>query len=178
MDHSLFRAVVPYVVGLVLAAVLYVYAGQIEYTPRPGQLGPAVWPQMAIGLMAAACLFEIVRKLTGGRAETRGIAEILSREGEAEDEPRFPLLLVGGIVLVTVYAILLLVLGFIVTTFMFLASFMYLGRYRNHGAIWATSAIVTVLCGIVFLRVAYVSLPRGIAPFDRVTDAFLMIPGL
>jgi hypothetical protein len=28
------------------------------------------------------------------------------------------------------------------------------------------------------LRIAYVSLPRGIEPFDRITDVFFAIPGL
>jgi uncharacterized protein involved in response to NO len=178
MDRSSYRAVLPYVIGLVVAAALYFYAGRIEYTPRAGQLGPAAWPRMALMLMAAACLFEIVRKLAGARAEARGIAEALSRESEAEQETTFPHLLIGGVVLLMLYALSLPVLGFIVASFFFLAAFMYVGRYRNHVAIWATSAIVTLFCGIVFLRIAYVSLPRGVPPFDRVTDAFLLIPGL
>ena len=35
-----------------------------------------------------------------------------------------------------------------------------------------------VLMAILFLRVAYVSLPRGIPPFDRIADLFLLIPGV
>jgi hypothetical protein len=178
MHQGTFRAVLPYVIVLALAAFLYLHAGQIEYTPRPGQLGPAVWPRIAIVLMAAASLVEIVRRLAGSRAETHGVEDILDRDAKAEDEPRFPLLLVGGIVLVLLYAVLVPLLGFILATFAFLAAFIYLGRYRKHRVVWATSAVVTLLCGVLFLRVAYVSLPRGIAPFDRVTDAFLMIPGL
>ena len=34
MDKALFRSIVPYVVGLAIAAALYIYAGTIEYTPR------------------------------------------------------------------------------------------------------------------------------------------------
>jgi hypothetical protein len=177
MTTSQARAAVPYVIGLAIAATLYIYAGTIDYTPRPGELGPAVWPRLALALMAAACLFEIVRK-TAGR-EARGIADIVARDGETEGEdPKYPALLAGGIVLVGIYATVVSVLGFLLATFLFLAAFMYLGRYRHHIAIWATSAAVTVLCGILFLRIAYVSLPRGIAPFDRVSDAFLLIPGL
>jgi hypothetical protein len=76
------------------------------------------------------------------------------------------------------YAVLVPVFGFIVATFFFLAAFMYVGGYRAHGAIWAASTAVTLFCGILFLRIAYVSLPRGIEPFDRVTDVFLAIPSL
>lgn len=77
-----------------------------------------------------------------------------------------------------IYAVLVPVLGFILGTFLFLAAFMYVGRYRAHATIWATSAVVTILCGVLFLRIAYVSLPRGIEPFDRITDAFFAIPGV
>ena len=51
-----------------------------------------------------------------------------------------------------------------------MALFMVLGRYRNHVAIAAVSVLVTVLIAFLFLRFAYVSLPRGVPPFDRFTD--------
>jgi putative tricarboxylic transport membrane protein len=54
----------------------------------------------------------------------------------------------------------------------------YVGRFRDHRVIWGASLLVTVLCGVLFLRIAYVSLPRGIVPFDRVTDIFFLIPGI
>jgi putative tricarboxylic transport membrane protein len=95
-----------------------------------------------------------------------------------EADPVYPRLLIGGIVLMGVYAVLVPYLGFILGTFLFLAAFMYVGRYREHRAIWATSALVTVLCGVLFLRIAYVSLPRGVVPFDRLTDLFFLLPGL
>ncbi len=77
-----------------------------------------------------------------------------------------------------IYAVLVPVLGFILGTFVFLAAFMYVGGYRDHVAIWSTTAVVTVFCGILFLRIAYVSLPRGVPPFDRATDIFFAIPSL
>jgi uncharacterized protein involved in response to NO len=172
------RSILPYVLGLAVAAALYVDAGHIAYTPRGDELGPTVWPRLALALMATVCLFEIVRKLAGGKADTRGIAETLNRESQAGAEPRHPRLIAGGIVLIAAYAVLLPILGFITATLPFLAVFMYLGRYRNHVAIWAASTVVTFFCGLLFLRIAYVSLPRGIEPFDRVADVFLLLPGL
>ena len=70
------------------------------------------------------------------------------------------------------------VIGFVLATFLFLAAFIYLGRYRRHAVVWAFSGTMTVLMAILFLRIAYVSLPRGIAPFDRIADLFLLIPGV
>jgi putative tricarboxylic transport membrane protein len=178
MQNSLLRSVLPYVVGLGIAIALYIYVGRVEYTPRAGELGPEVWPRLALLLMAASCLFEITRRLIVGNRDATGLIEAFDREPEHDKEPTYPGLLIGGIVLMGIYAVLIPVLGFILGTFLFLAAFMYVGRYRAHGAIWGTSAAVTILCGVLFLRIAYVSLPRGVAPFDRVTDIFFAIPGI
>jgi putative tricarboxylic transport membrane protein len=178
MSPQLIRSL-PYVVGLAVAAGLFVYLGHIDYTPRPGHLGPEAWPRAAAALMAAACLFEIVRLALSGKAVAENAADELEAPGEmSSGEPKFPLLLVGGIALVLLYAVVLPVLGFVLTTFLFLAAFIYLGRYRRHAVIWTFSATMTVLIAILFLRIAYVSLPRGIAPFDRIADLFLLIPGV
>jgi hypothetical protein len=179
MDQVLFRSIVPYAVGLAIAAVLYLYAGTFDYAPRPGQLGPEMWPRLAILLMGGSCLFEILRRLIVGNQDAAGFLEAFDREPEVEDkQPVYPRLLVGGIVLMAIYAVLVPMLGFILGTFLFLAAFMYVGGYRAHCAIWGTSAAVTIFCGILFLRIAYVSLPRGVPPFDRATDIFFAMPSL
>jgi hypothetical protein len=177
MSSQLIRAL-PYVVGLAAAAGLFVYLGHIDYTPRPGHLGPEAWPRAAVVLMAAACLFQIVRiGLGGSAAADRAPHEIEAASDVSGGVPKLPLL-VGGIVLVMLYAVALPVLGFVLTTFLFLAAFIYLGGYRRHAVVWTFSAAMTVLMAILFLRIAYVSLPRGIPPFDRIADLFLLIPGV
>ena len=50
MDKSVIRSTFPYFVGLAVAAVLFFFAQQIEYAPRPGLIGPDFWPKAAIGL--------------------------------------------------------------------------------------------------------------------------------
>jgi putative tricarboxylic transport membrane protein len=179
MDKALFRSIVPYAIGLAIAAALYVYAGTFVYSARPGQLGPEVWPRLAILLMGVSCVFEISRRLIAGNQDATGFLEAFDREPDIEDkQPLYPRMLIGGIVLMGFYAVMVPVLGFMLGTFLFLAAFMYVGGYRAHGAIWGASAAVTIFCGILFLRIAYVSLPRGIEPFDRVTDIFFAIPSL
>jgi len=180
MQNALLRSILPYLVGLGIAVALYIYAGTIEYTPRGHELGPEVWPRMAIALMGASCLWEISRRLLAGNQDATGFIEAFDREPlETEEKaPVYPRLLIGGIVLMGAYAVLVPYLGFMFGTFLFLAAFMYVGRFRDHRTIWLTSIAVTLLCGVLFLRIAYVSLPRGVAPFDRVTDLFFLIPGL
>lgn len=178
METSKLRLSAPYIIGLAVAAILYHYAQNIEYTPRPGSLGPAFWPKLAIGLMAVTCLFEIVRGLFGFKNQTQGITETLEQEEENDEPSRtYPVLLAGGIALVLVYAIVIDTLGFLLSTFFFLAIFMYLGRYRNHIAIWLTSIGITFAVALIFMRFAYVSLPRGTPPFDSVTDFIRMLVG-
>jgi putative tricarboxylic transport membrane protein len=177
MEKNKLRLTLPYVAGLIVAAILFHFAQQIEYTPRPGSLGPAFWPKIAIGLMAIVCLIEIVSGLLGLRGEMHGIAEALEKEEEETPAPTYPWLLAGGIVLVLVYAVVVDTLGFLLSTFFFLAIFMYLGRYRNHVAIWLTSLGVTFAAALIFMRFAYVSLPRGEPPFDAVTDFVRVVLG-
>jgi hypothetical protein len=98
------------------------------------------------------------------------VAEELEKEADEEKAPAYPRLLIGGIVLVTVYAVVVESIGFLLSTFLFLVAFMYLGRYWNHAAVWAVSTGVTLLAALVFIRFAYVSLPRGEPPFDAITD--------
>ncbi len=182
MSQSAIRSTLPYVVGLVVAAILFHYAQQIEYTPRHGSLGPRFWPEMAIGLMAIVCLFEVGRGLLGLNKNVQGIGEVLEQQVDAEEIAEekmqtYPWLLVGGIALVTVYAVVVDILGFLLSTFLFLACFMYLGGYRRHLRVWLTSTAVTFAAALLFMRIAYVSLPRGIPPFDGVTDAVRIILG-
>lgn len=177
MDKAALRSTLPYVIGLAVSAVLFHFARQIEYTPRPGSLGPDFWPKLAIGLMAAVCLFEIARGLLGLKSEAHGVADALEEEEAEEGAQTHPWLLAGGIALVAAYALAVDTLGFFLCTFLFLAAFMYLGRYRNHVAVWLTSAGVTLAAAILFMRIAYVSLPRGVPPFDAVTDFIRVILG-
>jgi len=153
-----------------MAGVLFFYAGQIEYSGREGQLGPDFWPKLAIGIMATVCLAEIVRIALGRRGEALGISDVIVQDEPENPEETFPGLLAGGVALVIAYGVAVTILGFILSTFLFLVAFMYLGGYRAHVAIWIASFAGTIILAIIFLKVVYVSLPRGIAPFDRATD--------
>lgn len=177
MQRNSIRSTLPYAVGLAVAALLFFLARHIDYSPRAGALGPDFWPRTVIGLMAAACLFEIVKILLGLKVEARGVADALESEEAEEAETKYPWLLVGGIALVTLYAFVVDYLGFLLSTFLFLAAFMYLGRCRHHRTVWLTSAGITVAAAILFMRITYVSLPRGVPPFDAFTDFIRTILG-
>jgi putative tricarboxylic transport membrane protein len=170
------RAALPYAVLLAAAAVFYGIAGSIQFQAQPGMLGPDFWPKAALALMGLVCLYEIVRALLFGKAaETHGIADVLEVDEAEEEEiaPRRPVLLVAGGALTLAFGASITILGFPLATFIYLVAFMYLGGYRAHGIIWVSSLVGTLIIANLFLNLVYVSLPRGIPPFDRVTDVII-----
>lgn len=168
-------AALPYAVLIIVSAALWHFANRIDVAARPGQLGPDFWPKLAIGLMAIVSMVELVRAvISPNHSEAHGITDQLEAaeplpDAEELNDRSIPLLL-GGMGLCVAYALLLGVIGFPLSTFCFLVAFIYLGRFRRHGTIWAAALIGTVVLSFLFLKVVYVSLPRGIAPFDAVTD--------
>ena len=162
----------PYALLLIGAIGFYLLAQQIQYDARPGQWGPDLWPKLAIGLIVVVCLFELLRAFfSDGRVEAVGITEQFEQgEPAVEEAPRRPILLIAGIGLTIAYGMLVNTLGFPLATFLFLVAFMYVGGFRSHGVILLSSLIGAVAFTVAFLRIVYVSLPRGTPPFDRVTD--------
>lgn len=176
MSRGVLRQGSPYVLLLIVAGVMYWLANGIGYTARTGQLGPDVWPKLAAGLIAAACIYELIRLLVTRSEGTRGITETLDAEADAaEAAPAYPKLLIAGIVLTIAYGALVPILGFLLASFLYLVAFMYIGRYRNHAVIWGASALGTLLFALIFMKVVYVSLPRGAPPFDAITDFVMSV---
>ncbi len=164
----------PYAVMLALAAWFYHLAGAIEYTQRGANLGPDFWPRLALSLMMIICLVQIARLLLAGRVDERpSIGDSLGEEGD--DAPRSDALLAAGAILTVAYGLLVTVTGFLITTFAFMVLFMYAGTFRRHRTIWLSSAIGVLLLLFAFQKVVYVSLPRGIPPFDAVSDWLLAL---
>lgn len=175
------KAIVPYVVGLALTAGLWLSTTTMTYDARPAQIAPTFWPRLALGLIAVSCIYEIFRLLFAADPwhEPSGLTEALDRsEKEAHPEnegPRSLITLAGGVVLVFAYALSVHILGFLLCTFVFLILFMYLGGYRSHLVIWGSATVGVIALAFVFLKVAYVSLPRGEPPFDAVTQSVLSL---
>lgn len=179
MPPAKWRPALPYLGALVLAALLYWLAGNIAHTPRPGTLGPDFWPKAAALLIAAAAAFELVRQAATGtpRARTDHSPDdaIQAQDTSAAQPPLHPFALATGAVLTLAYAVVMPVLGFMLASFLLLAGFMYVGGIRNHLAVWTTATCGVLVLAVVFLKIAYVSLPRGVPPFAHVTQAVMTL---
>lgn len=176
MKRPKLSAWLPYAAILLGAMFFWFVAGRIDYAHRPGALGPDFWPKAAILLIGLVCTYEITKAFIVGRfADARGLAAALESDDEFEEggAHQHKGLLVAGAALTIAYGLLILWIGFPLTTFLYLAAFMYVGRYRRHLTIWLSAALGALIFSILFLRLVYVSLPRGAPPFDRITDLII-----
>jgi len=62
MDKASIRSVLPYAVGLAVAVALYLYAGTIVYSSRPGQLGPDLDHRLDVALLRLAHDYALERR--------------------------------------------------------------------------------------------------------------------
>ena len=76
------------------------------------------------------------------------------------------------------YLLLLPELGFFLTTIVYSFTLMFLGQFRRPLAVVVLSVAISLFFMFVFMRVVYVALPVGIAPFDQVSYALMSAMGV
>jgi putative tricarboxylic transport membrane protein len=160
MTRVKLKAIAPYAVIFLIALVFYVIAGETEYVARPGSLGPDFWPKVLLALTMLACIYEIFRNSFPSRE--RADAE----RTQANDVRGAPPSLVAGMALTVAYALLIEVMGFLISTFLYLFLFMAIGRYRRLGVAAASSFVGTLALAFIFIKIIYISLPHGHHPFS------------
>lgn len=188
MGITCFKKIVPYGIVLAAAAGLYVAAGQFDFTARPGRLGPDVWPRAILLLTMLTCAFEIVKLVVRRKSaeEVEGLLELIqeeSAEAHVYDAPEeapaaYLHLLLAGIGLTVAYVYLIDKLGFFLDTLAFMLLFMLIGRYRKLKVAIAVALIGSLTFMFVFMKIVYVSLPIGVAPFSAVSLALMQLMGI
>lgn len=177
------RRAAPYIVLQLAAMYLYQLAGRIDYPATAGRIGPDFWPKSILVLLGLVCVYEIVKNLLVGESFTAaGLLEKLMKENAAdqgeEDLPSFPLRLAGGIALTIAFVGSIDTFGFFLATCAYLGLFMIIGRYRRWAVIGTASLLGALLLLFIFMKLVYVSLPLGVAPFSAVSLALLSIMGV
>ena len=173
------KGIIPYAAVLAFAVFLFTRTAAFAALGRPGQLGPDFWPKAVLVLLMVTCAIEIVRVALVPPAKPSALANAKQGHGEGdEEEPRFPALLLSGIVLTILYVPGMQVLGFFLATAVYLAAFMLVGRYRRYGVIAVTSLVGSLAFVFVFMKIVYVSLPLGIGPFQSVSTALMALLGI
>jgi putative tricarboxylic transport membrane protein len=169
------KRIIPYGVVLLVSAYFYFLASQFGVVTRAGNLGPDFWPKLLLGLTMAACLYEIVKTILFQRGK---VLEDDAGEEKAETPKRYPGFLIIGTLMTVAYVYFLNILGFILCTFLYLALFMVVGRYRKVWVIAANSVIGTILFAVIFMKVVYVSLPVGEEPFQQFSLLVMKMLGI
>ena len=160
------RQALPYAVMLAVSAGLYWAATRIE-PGTGGRIGPGVWPKAIVVFMALLCLYEIVKRLAR-RGEARAAAEEI---------PRAHRMLWWGIGLIVAYVLLVPWVGFFAGTLLFLWSFQVAGGFRRHALAGFIALIGTMFLVLVFMRIAYISLPLGEGPFKVLSIGVMKLIG-
>jgi len=189
------KRVLPHLVMLLASVLLYWSAMQID-TGAAGdahRIGPDFWPKTVIAIMGLLCLYEVVKRLV---AKSTFTAEGLTGEfahnpsgaapeatgpapaGATQAQVEYPGRLLGGLVLIGAFALGVDWLGFFLATALFLALFMLIGGFSRPLLAGAIGLAGSFLLIVLFMRVAYISLPLGAGPFREVSLALLRLLGV
>jgi putative tricarboxylic transport membrane protein len=178
--------IVPYVIVLAIVSYLYFLAARIDFVAPGGRIGPDFWPKVILALAMVTCAYEIVKNLFFGKAEREMegvLATVVKRAPvelptEALEDKTYPHLLWIGIAMTVAYAVLIEKLGFFLCTIIYLAAFMWIGRYRRLGVILITSLVGSLAFMFMFMKIVYVSLPLGVDPFSQVSFLLMRLMGI
>ena len=168
-----------YTVIMLGAFFLYVLTNQFGYTARPGLIGPDFWPKAILVLAIVTCVYEMVKILFFSEISGKPAKRASARDEKGLDTGKsYNGLLLIGMAMTVAYVFLVGIIGFVFCTLMYLAAFMYLGRYRKLGVIALSSMIGTLVLALIFLKIVYVSLPMGREPFSTATFFILKFLGI
>lgn len=180
--------IAPYAIVLGIAALLYRSASGIDFFAPAGRIGPDFWPKVVLILMIATCVYAIVKIGLFSKDESvSGVLQTLSvgppaAESHpppvADGERTYIVRLVLGIGATVLYAAVVPATGFFLTTFAYLVAFMAIGRFRRMGVAIGVSLAGTLLLLYFFMKVAYISLPIGVAPFSAVSLFLMQVMGV
>jgi hypothetical protein len=172
------RRVLPHGVMLAASCWLYWACTRID-VETGGRIGPAVWPRAVIVLMGLLCVYEIVKRLVVRTSfEAKGLLSGSEIPGSPVQPPFDQRMLFGGIALIAAFATAVPWIGFFLATALFLAIFPWVGGSRRPVAAVLVSLAGTLALAVVFLKIAYVSLPLGEGPFRALSLGLMRVLGV
>jgi hypothetical protein len=184
------RLALPYAVLLAAAALLYYAATLIDTSGAGGtRLGADFWPKVIIAAIAVLCIYEAGKRLifgatrdaaglTAGLVKASSEADDTAAAPEAAEPPRDNHRLAAGLLLIAAFVLGVSYVGFFIGTTLFLASFSWVGGFRRPLQLASISLIGAFVLLVTFMRVAYVSLPLGVGPFQQVSTFLLRLIGV
>jgi putative tricarboxylic transport membrane protein len=176
------RAALPYLVVFAAGCFLYYSAANFEFEEASGRIGPGAWPKLILLLMLAAALWGMVASaLQGGKPVGKAALETAEQdETEALLRPPeiYPSLVWLAVAATVGYLAILPFAGFFLSTIVYSFALINLGHYRRLSRAALLSVAIAFTFMFLFMRVVYVALPVGVAPFDRLSYALMAAMGV
>jgi hypothetical protein len=162
------RAAAP-LLGIVVAAALYPGTWSLDAVAREGQLGPGFWPRLALLGFALASVAKIAEEWRLTRDGRRPRDEVPGPAAIATGR------LAAGVALIVAYVVLTPLVGFALTTALFIVAFLWLCGMRSPAAIGLNVVVGTLGLLYVFIKLVYLPLPKGGGPFEELTIALYRV---
>jgi putative tricarboxylic transport membrane protein len=172
------RATLPYLVVLAVGLFLYHSAENFEFEESSGRIGPGAWPKLILILMLGSALWGAVTgALNAGKPVDRD-DEADEMEALIRPPELYPWLVWLAVGATLAYLVILPIVGFFLATMVYAFVLMFLGHYRDVLRVSLLSVAIAFGFMFLFMRVVYVALPAGVAPFDRLSYGLMAAMGV
>lgn len=159
---------------IVFSAVFFVIAMQMTPPKVDTPLVGSFWPGLALTILFVCSSIEMVRLLRQTKAEREAKAAAADKKkravqeamGEADNRN---LLIFGGVI-AFLYIFIVHYIGFIITTPIFMAVYMYVTGYRNKVMLVAAPLLAIAVFLLLFVVATYIPLPRGMGIFQEISQ--------
>lgn len=159
---------------IIFSVVFFIFALQITPPKVDTPLVGSFWPGMALVILFVCSCIEMVRLLRQTKAErdAREAADDKKKKAlqEAMGEADNRNLLIFGGVIAFLYIVLVHYSGFIITTPIFMAVYMYVTGYRKKVLLVAAPLLAIVVFLLLFVVATYIPLPRGMGIFQELSQ--------
>ncbi len=137
---------------MIFSAYCFILVGVESPAPTPTELGAAFWPRIILALMIILLVYNLYSELKNkkGTKEKVNIGEFFKSK------------LFVGMILVALMTVIMPYSGFIVSCFLFLASYGFLLGERKIVKLLIFSIIITFILYFVFQGMLDIRLERGI----------------
>jgi len=151
-------------ISLFATSVYFIYlADKIPTSAKFSDVSAAIWPKIILGCMIVSCIILFIKSLKGSVSQSHS-------SGGGENRR-----LLAPVLLCLAYLLTMRWIGFLISSAIFSITYMYLLGFRKKSRMVLISLAAPILIGLLFYRLLYVPIPKGVWIFKTITEAFLSL---
>jgi hypothetical protein len=158
---------------MVFSAIFFMLALQIKPPKVDTPLVGSFWPAMALAILFVCSLIDFIRLLrqTKEEREAKEAAEEKKKRAfqEAMGEADSRNLFIFGVLIAFCYIFAVHYIGFLITTPVMMAIYLYVTGYRNRVMLVVAPIAAVAVFLLLFVVATYIPLPRGIGIFKEIS---------